>query len=167
MTKDVTDLQILPVRLGCISCSTSLLLTLMFDIYSHLDIWYVMDRGRDKDGCGRSLQFPCNTLLYLLQHLPPSNLNVWYLFSLLDTWYVMDRGRDKDRCGRSPDSPWETLLYLLQYLPPSNTNSNFWYLFSPRHLVRDGQRKRQRWVWQIPAVSLWDPAVFAAAPPSF
>ena len=28
-----------------------------------------MDRGRDKDGCGRSL----DSQLYLLQHLPPSN----------------------------------------------------------------------------------------------
>ena len=48
----------------------------MFDICSHLDTWYVMDGGRDNQGCGRSLQFPCNTLLYLLQqvnqtHLPP------------------------------------------------------------------------------------------------
>ena len=70
------DPQIFHARLCCISCSTSPLRTLMFDIYSHIDIWYVMDRGKDKDGCGRSLQFPCNTLLYLLQqvnrtHLPP------------------------------------------------------------------------------------------------
>ena len=48
----------------------------MFDMYSHLDTWYVMDRGRDKDGCGRSPDSPCETLLYLLQqvnrtHLPP------------------------------------------------------------------------------------------------
>ena len=72
----VADPQILPVRLCCISCSTSLLLTLMFDIYSHPDTWYVMDRGRDKDGCGRSPDSACETLLYLLQqvnrtHLPP------------------------------------------------------------------------------------------------
>ena len=41
------------------------------------DAWYVMDRGRDKGGCGRSPDSPCDTLLYLLQqmnqtHLPPS-----------------------------------------------------------------------------------------------
>ena len=43
----------------------------MFDIYSHPDTWYVMDGGRDDQGCGRSLQFPCNTLLYLLHQIPP------------------------------------------------------------------------------------------------
>ena len=43
----------------------------MFYICSHPDPWYVMEKGRDKDGCGRSLQFPCNTLLYLLQQIPP------------------------------------------------------------------------------------------------
>ena len=48
----------------------------MFDIYSHLDTWYVMGRGRDKSGCGRSTDSPCETLLYLLQqvnrtHFPP------------------------------------------------------------------------------------------------
>ena len=35
-----------------------------------------MDTGKDKDGCGRSPDSPCKTLLYLLQqvnrtHLPP------------------------------------------------------------------------------------------------
>ena len=39
----------------------------------------------------------------------------------------------------------------------------FWYLFSPRHLVCDGQRKRQGWVWQITRFFLWDSAVSAAA----
>ena len=49
----------------------------MFDIYFHPDTWYVMDRGRDKDVCGKSPDSPCETLLYLLQqvnraHLPPN-----------------------------------------------------------------------------------------------
>ena len=74
--RDVVDPCRSPAPASCISCSTSLLLTLMFDIYSHLDTWYVMDRGRDKDGCGRSPDSSCETLLYLLQqanrtHLPP------------------------------------------------------------------------------------------------
>ena len=67
--RDAADPQILPVRLCCISCSTSLLLTLMFDIYSHLETWYVLNRGRDKDGCGRSPDSPCATLRYLLQQV--------------------------------------------------------------------------------------------------
>ena len=41
------------------------------------ETWYVMERGADRDGCGRSVEFPCETLLYLLQqvnrtHRPPS-----------------------------------------------------------------------------------------------
>ena len=43
----------------------------MFDIYSHIDTWYVMKKGLDHEGCGRPLQFPCNTLLYLLQQISP------------------------------------------------------------------------------------------------
>ena len=41
------------------------------------DTWYVLKRGRDKDGCGRTPGSACSTLLYLLQqvnrtHPPPS-----------------------------------------------------------------------------------------------
>ena len=41
------------------------------------ETWYVLESGTDDQGCGRSLQFPCNTILHLLQqvnrtHLPPS-----------------------------------------------------------------------------------------------
>ena len=48
----------------------------MVDIYV-LDTWYVLKRGRDKDGCGRTPGSPCLSLPYLLQqenrtHLPPS-----------------------------------------------------------------------------------------------
>ena len=48
----------------------------MVDIYV-LDTWYVLERGRDKDGCGRTPGSACLTLPYLLQqvnrtHLPPS-----------------------------------------------------------------------------------------------
>ena len=72
----VAGSQILPATPCCISCSTSLLLTLMFDIYSHLDTWYVIKKGLDHEGCGRSPDSPCSTLLYLLQQvnwtrLPP------------------------------------------------------------------------------------------------
>ena len=48
----------------------------MVGIY-FLDTWYVLKRGRDKDGCGRTPGSACLTLPYLLQqenrtHLPPS-----------------------------------------------------------------------------------------------
>ena len=41
------------------------------------ETWYVLESGSDRDGCGRSVKFPCQTLLYLLQqvnrtHFPPS-----------------------------------------------------------------------------------------------
>ena len=45
--------------------------------YFSLDTWYVMKRGSNRDGCGRTPGSACRTLLYLLQqvnrtHLPPS-----------------------------------------------------------------------------------------------
>ena len=67
----------IPTAASCISCSASLLLTLMFDIYSHLDTCYVMQKGLDHEGCGNSTENACQTLLYLVQqvnrtHLPLS-----------------------------------------------------------------------------------------------
>ena len=120
--RDVADPQILPVRLCCILCTP--FLTLMFDIYSNLDTWYVVDRERDKDGCGRSQILPVR--LYCISCSPSLLLTLMFdIYSHLDIWYVMDRGRDKDGCGRSPESPCNTLLYLLQqvnrtHLPPDN-----------------------------------------------
>ena len=81
------------------------------------DMWYVLMSGSDREGCGRSVEFPCETLLYLLQqvnwtHEPPElhivtdksltidqqtavSTGFIYYLSLLDKW---DGGRASGLC---------------------------------------------------------------------